>query len=59
MAHTIEKRQAAEQIWLHYFNQELHKRSLISTADYSKIMLKIERRTPPTNKMLHTTLAKF
>jgi len=51
MAHDLEKRQAAENIWLHYFNQELHKHSLISTLQRNKMALKIESRKPPIKEI--------
>jgi hypothetical protein len=54
MAREIEKRRVAEQIWLHYFNQELYRQSLISATDYSKMILKIERWNLPAKEGLHT-----
>ena len=37
-----EKRQMNENIWLHYFNNELHKRSIISELERNKMSLKID-----------------
>ena len=50
LVHETEKRQIAEKIWLHYFNQELHKRNLISTLERNKMALKIESRQPSAKK---------
>ena len=50
MAHETEKRQVAENIWLHYFNQELHKRSIITTLERNKMALKIDSRRPPAKE---------
>jgi hypothetical protein len=50
MAYEAEKRQVAEKIWLHYFNQELHRRNLISESERNKMAAKIESRRPPTKE---------
>jgi len=47
MAHEAEKRRTAENIWLHYFNDELHKRNIISTLERTKMALKIDSQKPP------------
>jgi len=41
------RKQAAEQIWLRYFNQTLFEQSLITEAEQNKMTLRIlERKTP-------------
>jgi len=47
MVHETEKRRMAENIWLHYFNDELHKRNIISTLERTKMALKIDSQKPP------------
>ena len=47
MVNEREKLHAAENIWLHFFNRELHKQNLISDFERSAMLLKIENRKPP------------
>jgi hypothetical protein len=51
MAHETAKRQTAENIWLHYFNDELHNRSIISELERNKMALKIESLRPPIREV--------
>ena len=51
MADDAKKRHAAaEKIWLHYFNQELHRKNMISLGQRDKMTLRIENRKPGANK---------
>jgi hypothetical protein len=47
VAYEKEKRHIAENIWLNYFNQELHKKGLISDSERNAMILKIESRKTP------------
>jgi len=47
LAYEVEKRQIAEKAYLHYFNDELYRRGLISEVERNKMALKIESRKPP------------
>lgn len=44
MTQGTTKRQVAETIWLHYFNQELFKRGIISERDRNRMSLRVENR---------------
>jgi len=43
----IRKKQAAEQIWLAYFNRVLFEKGIITESERNKMALKIESRRPP------------
>jgi hypothetical protein len=51
LAHATEKQQVADNIWLNYFNDELHKRGIISTHERNKMAVKINSRKPPTKEL--------
>jgi len=40
----IQRKQTAEKIWLHYFNDVLFQKGVISERDRNKMALKIESR---------------
>jgi len=44
MANHAKIRQAAEEVWLHYFNRELRRINLISHAQHDKLVVKIQMR---------------
>ena len=46
MIHEAERRQVAEKVYLHYFNDELYRRGLISEAERNRMAFKIESRKP-------------
>ena len=46
----LQKKQMVESIWLHYFNQELYKRNIITEQERNKMSLQIDRRDTPTHK---------
>jgi hypothetical protein len=46
LSRETQKRQVAEKLWFHYFNQELFKRGVISELERNKMAVKIETRNP-------------
>ena len=46
VVHEAERQQVAEKVYLHYFNDELYRRGLISEAERNRMALKIESRKP-------------
>lgn len=41
-----QKRSVIDQLWLHYYNQILHDKNMISDRDYSRMKAKINSRKP-------------
>ena len=50
MNYDTQRKQAAEKIWLHYFNDVLYKQGIISERDRNRMALKIEGRKSPAKK---------
>ena len=48
MTKNTKQKETSEKIWLHYYNQELYKRSIISELERNKMAIKIEGRKPTT-----------
>lgn len=48
MTQDAKKQQIVENVWLHYYNQELYRRSVITELERNKMALKIENRKPPS-----------
>jgi len=43
-----QKQSVIDQLWLHYYNQTLHDKGLISDRDYSRMKAKINSRRLPS-----------
>jgi len=50
MTCNTQQKQTAERIWLHYFNQELYRKGIISERERNQMSLKIESRKSPAKK---------
>ena len=46
MNHEAVKKQVAEKIWLHYFNERLYERGVINELERNKMNFKIENSKP-------------